>query len=127
MDSYLKVLSLTSSRRYVSEENLIVVTRKGLFESKPSLVITYNQWHENKQNKHWRFLSRSFKALAFFSDVKHKELRTEKHSITAPDVIVLLHKSPPYTLFSERLNLLQFYTQKLSVINKRETGVIATF
>ena len=51
--------------------------RKGIFESETSLVIASNLKHKKKQNKHWCFLSMSFKALTLFADVKRKVLKTQ--------------------------------------------------
>ena len=70
LSSLLKLHSSTSSRCNFSEETLTVATIKGFFESKPSRAIANNLKHKKKQIKHWRFLSMSFKALAFFADVK---------------------------------------------------------
>ena len=90
LNSLLKLLSSTSSRRNVSEENLILATRKGFCESKISLVIASYLKHKKKQNKRWCFLSMSFKALTFSTDVKRNVLKTQRHLITASNVMELL-------------------------------------
>ena len=68
----------------------MVATRKGSCESKTSPVISNNINHQKRQNKHGRFLSMSFQALALFADVKRKVLKTQRHLITESNVIVLL-------------------------------------
>ena len=90
LNSLLKLLSSMSSRRHFSEENLTVATRMGFCDSKTSLVIASYIKHNKKQNKRWCFLSMSFKALTFSADVNRNVLKTQRYSITASNVMVLL-------------------------------------
>ena len=92
-----------------------MATRKELCDSKPSPVITNNLKHNKKQNKHWHFLSMSLTALAFFADVKRKVFKIQRHSNSAPKVMLLVRK--PYA--RKVLNLLQFYRHKLKFLDKR--------
>ena len=53
-----------------------------------------------------------FKVVAFFDDVKRKVVKIQRHWITAPKVIVILHKSVPILLlFLKTFEFVSFHTQ----------------
>ena len=114
LNSLRKLLSSTSLRRYFSEENLIVATRKGFCESKTFMVIASYLKHKKKQNKISCFLSMSFKALTFSADVKRNVLKIQRHLITASNVMELLSKSCAYIMCSKKDEFLSIVRVKIT-------------
>ena len=62
----------------------------------------------------------SLKTLAFFTEVKRKVVKIQRHSINAPKVTLVLRKSVPIYCFEEKNEFVSFYIQNnKSFRNKR--------
>ena len=55
-----------------------MATKTKCCERKLTPVIANNLKHKKTHNAHWQFLSMSYKALAFFAEVKCKALKTQR-------------------------------------------------
>ena len=56
-----------------------------------------------------------FKELAFFADVKHDVVKTQRRTVTAPKVMVIFTKGRAYSLCLKSLEFVSFFTQKLKL------------
>ena len=83
-------------------------------ENKPSPVIAYNLKHKDKQNKLKIKMGTFVQCrLAFFADVKRKVLKTHRHTIAAPKVMVIFRQVRACLLYFKAYEFVSCYTQKL--------------
>ena len=59
------------------------------------------------------FVQCRFKELAFFADVKREVVETQRHTATAPKLILIFTKVRVHLLYLKFFDFISFYTQKL--------------